>query len=151
MSKTAFLFPGQGSQFAGMGRTLSESFPVAKRTFEEADDAVGFSLSHMCFEGPEEALKLTENTQPALVTVGVAAFRVLQEQGIRPDYVAGHSLGEYSALVAAGSLSFSDAVRLVRRRGQFMQQAVPPGVGAMAALLKLPEGALDGILADAAQ
>ena len=134
-----------------MGRTLAEAFPVAKQTFEEADATLGFALSRMCFEGPEEDLKLTENTQPALVAVEVAAFRVLQEQGIRPDYVAGHSLGEYSALVAAGSLLFSDALRLVRKRGQFMQHAVPQGVGAMAALLKLPEGALDGILAEAAQ
>jgi [acyl-carrier-protein] S-malonyltransferase len=151
MSKTAFLFPGQGSQFAGMGRTLAEAFPVAKQTFEEADAALGFSLSRMCFEGPEEDLKLTENTQPALVAVATAAFRVLEGHGLRPDYVAGHSLGEYSALVAAGSLPFSDALRLVRKRGQFMQQAVPQGVGAMAALLKLPEGVLDGILAEAAQ
>jgi [acyl-carrier-protein] S-malonyltransferase len=151
MSKTAFLFPGQGSQFPGMGRSLAETFPVARETFDEADAALGFPLSRICFEGPEEELKLTENTQPALVAVAIAAFRVLQEQGIRPDYVAGHSLGEYSALVAAGSLTFSDAVQLVRKRGQFMQQAVPPGVGAMAALLKLPEGAIDGILAEAAQ
>jgi [acyl-carrier-protein] S-malonyltransferase len=152
MTKTAFLFPGQGSQFAGMGRTLAETYPVAKRTFEEADEALGFPISRLCFEGPDEDLKLTENTQPALVTVSIAAYRVLQEQGIAtPDYVAGHSLGEYSALVAAGSLLFSDAVRLVRKRGQFMQQAVPAGVGAMAALLKLPGGVLEGILAEAAQ
>src|ERR671912_283570 len=136
MSKTAFLFPGQGSQFAGMGRTLAEAYPIANQTFEEADAAVGFPLSQLCFEGPEADLKQTENTQPALVTVSIAAFRVLREQGFRPDYVAGHSLGEYSALVAAGSLPFSDAVRLVRKRGQFMQQAVPQGVGAMAAILK---------------
>jgi [acyl-carrier-protein] S-malonyltransferase len=134
-----------------MGRTLAEAFPIARQTFEEADAALGFPISRLCFEGPEEDLKLTENTQPALVTAAVAAFRVLQEQGFRPDFVAGHSLGEYSALVAAGSLPFSDAVRLVRKRGQFMQQAVPAGVGAMAALLKLPEGALDKILAEAAQ
>ena len=151
MTKTAFLFPGQGSQFAGMGKTLTEAFPVAKLTFQEADDALGIPLSRLCFAGPEEDLKLTENTQPALVTVAVAAFRVLEEQGIRPDYVAGHSLGEYSALVAAGSLLFSDAVRLVRTRGQFMQQAVPAGVGAMAALLKLPPRVLDGILLEAAE
>ncbi|HYP06450.1 MAG TPA: ACP S-malonyltransferase [Bryobacteraceae bacterium] len=151
MSKTAFLFPGQGSQSTGMGRTLAEAFPVAKQTFEEADEALGFAISRLCFGGPDADLKLTENTQPALVTVEIAAFRVLRQQGLRPDYVAGHSLGEYSALVAAGSLLFSDAVRLVRKRGQFMQQAVPPGVGAMAALLKLPEGKLETILADAAQ
>jgi [acyl-carrier-protein] S-malonyltransferase len=151
MSKTAFLFPGQGSQFAGMGRSLHEAFPEARRTFEEADEALGFPLSRLCFEGPEQDLKLTENTQPALLAVSTAAYRVLEGRGVRPDYVAGHSLGEYSALVAAGSLQFQDALRLVRKRGQFMQAAVPAGVGAMAALLKLPEGKLDGILAEAAQ
>jgi [acyl-carrier-protein] S-malonyltransferase len=151
MSKTAFLFPGQGSQFAGMGRSLAEAFPEARQTFEEADHRLGFALSRLCFEGPEEDLKLTENTQPALLTVSVAAHRVLQARGMRADYVAGHSLGEYSALVAAGSLQFADALRLVRKRGQFMQAAVPAGVGAMAALLKLPEGKLETILAEAAQ
>jgi [acyl-carrier-protein] S-malonyltransferase len=151
MSKTAFLFPGQGSQFAGMGRSLHEAFPEARRTFEEADEALGFPLSRLCFEGPEQDLKLTENTQPALLAVSTAAYRVLEGRGVGPDYVAGHSLGEYSALVAAGSLQFQDALRLVRKRGQFMQAAVPAGVGAMAALLKLPEGKLDGILAEAAQ
>jgi [acyl-carrier-protein] S-malonyltransferase len=151
MSKTAFLFPGQGSQFAGMGRSLHEAFPEARRTFEEADEALGFPLSSLCFEGPEQNLKLTENTQPALLAVSTAAYRVLEGRGVGPDYVAGHSLGEYSALVAAGSLQFQDALRLVRKRGQFMQAAVPAGVGAMAALLKLPEGKLDGILAEAAQ
>src|SRR5580704_17677999 len=149
--KTAFLFPGQGSQYAGMGKTLADRFPVAREIFQEADSALGFPLSTMCFEGPAEALQLTENTQPALLTVSIAAFRVLQEQGLKPNYVAGHSLGEYSALVAAGSLDFADAVRLVRKRGQYMQAAVPPGIGAMAALLKLPEGKLDSILAEAAQ
>ena len=125
------------------------TFP--RRVFDEADEALQFSISRLCFEGPEEALKLTENTQPALLTVSVAALSVLAENGIRPDYVAGHSLGEYSALVAAGSLRFRDAVRLVRQRGRYMQEAVPPGIGAMAALLKLPDGKLEGILADAAQ
>ena len=134
-----------------MGKTLAAQYAVARAVFEEADDALGFALSALCFEGPEDALKLTENTQPALLTVSTAAFRVLSEQGFAPDYVAGHSLGEYSALVAAGSLPFADAVRLVRKRGRYMQEAVPPGVGAMAALLRLPEGALDGILAAAAQ
>ena len=129
-----------------MGRTLAESFPEARAVFQEADDALGFALSTMCFEGPDEALKLTENTQPALLTVSVAAYRVLERRGFRPDYVAGHSLGEYSALVAAGSLNFADAVRFVRQRGRYMQDAVPSGVGAMAALLKLPEGKLDAIL-----
>jgi len=149
--KTAFLFPGQGSQFAGMGKGLAARYAVARNAFEEADDALGFPLSAMCFEGPEDALKLTENTQPALLTVSTAAFRVLAERGFAPDYVAGHSLGEYSALVAAGSLQFADAVRLVRKRGRYMQEAVPPSVGAMAALLRLPDGALDSVLQQAAQ
>ena len=151
MSKTAFLFPGQGSQFAGMGKSLAEAYPEARQTFEEADDALGFAISRLCFDGPEEDLKLTENTQPALLTVSTAAFRVLTAKGRKADYVAGHSPGEYSALVAADSVRFADALRLVRKRGQFMQTAVPAGVGAMAALLKLPEGKLDGILAEAAQ
>ena len=135
--KLAFLFPGQGSQSVGMGRDLSEKFSVARQTFEEADDALGFSLSKLCFEGPEGQLKLTEFTQPAIFTVSIAAQRVLAEKGITPSYVAGHSLGEYSANVAAGVLSFTDAVRTVRSRGQFMQEAVPPGLGAMAAILGL--------------
>ena len=151
MSKTAFLFPGQGSQFAGMGKSLAEALPEAARVFEAADQALGFPLSRVCFEGPEEQLKLTENQQPALLTVSTAAHAVLRAKGVRADYVAGHSLGEYSALVAAGSLGFVDAVRLVQKRGRYMQEAVPAGVGAMAALLKLPDGALDRILAEAAQ
>jgi [acyl-carrier-protein] S-malonyltransferase len=134
-----------------MGKDLADQFPAAARAFQEADEALGFSISNLCFEGPEDALKLTENTQPALLTVSAAAFAVLREQGIHPDYVAGHSLGEYSALVAAGSLAFADAVRLVRNRGRYMQEAVPPGFGAMAAILKLPEGKLDSILAEASQ
>jgi [acyl-carrier-protein] S-malonyltransferase len=134
-----------------MGKALADAYPAARRVFEEADDALSFSISQLCFEGPEDQLKLTENTQPALLTVSTAAFAVLKELGRTPDYVAGHSLGEYSALVAAGSLEFADAVRLVRKRGQYMQEAVPPGVGAMAALLKLPDGKLDGVLAEAAQ
>jgi [acyl-carrier-protein] S-malonyltransferase len=149
--KSAFLFPGQGSQFAGMGKSLAERFPVARAVFEEADAALGFPLSGLCFGGPDDQLKLTENTQPALLTVSTAAFRVLQELGLKPDYVAGHSLGEYSALVAAGALRFADAVRLVRKRGQFMQHAVAPGIGAMAALLRMPEEKLDSVLAEAAQ
>lgn len=134
-----------------MGKSLADQFASARAVFEEADSALGFPLSKLCFEGPEEALKMTENTQPALLAVSTAAFAVLSEKGFKPDYVAGHSLGEYSALVAAGALQFADALRLVRKRGQYMQEAVPAGVGAMAALLKLPEGKLDGILAEAAQ
>lgn len=149
--KIAYIFPGQGSQAPGMGQSLAAQFPVARETFEQADASLGIKLSQLCFEGPAEALQLTENTQPALLTVSVAAWRVLAEQGMKPDYVAGHSLGEYSALVAAGSLDFADAVRIVRNRGRYMQEAVPPGVGAMAALLRLPEGKLDAILAEAAQ
>jgi len=149
--RIAFLFPGQGSQYAGMGKSLAESFAVARSVFEEADRALGFPLSELCFQGPEDQLRLTENTQPAMLTASTAAARVLAEHGVTPDFVAGHSLGEYSALVAAGSLGFADAVRLVRNRGRYMQEAVPPGAGAMAALLKLPEGKLDSVLAEAAQ
>jgi [acyl-carrier-protein] S-malonyltransferase len=134
-----------------MGKGLADSHPAARRVFEEADDALGVAISRLCFEGPDDQLKLTENTQPALLTVSIAAFAVLRENGWEPDYVAGHSLGEYSALVAAGSLRFADAVRLVRQRGRYMQEAVPAGVGAMAAILRLPEGALDAILREAAQ
>lgn len=134
-----------------MGKSLADSFGVAREVFAQADEALGFSLSRICFEGPDETLRLTENTQPALLTVSIAAFRVLESKGIAPDFVTGHSLGEYPALVAAGSLRFEDAVRLVRKRGQYMQEAVPPGVGAMAALLKLPEGKLDEVLRAAAQ
>src|SRR5579871_1409976 len=145
MFLTAFLFPGQGSQYAGMGKSLAEAFPEAARIFEEADQALGLSLSKLCFEGPDDQLKLTENTQPALLAVSTAANAVLRAQGIVPSYVAGHSLGEYSALVAAGALDFGDALRLVRKRGRYMQEAVPAGVGAMAALLKLPEEKLDAV------
>jgi [acyl-carrier-protein] S-malonyltransferase len=149
--KTAFLFPGQGSQFAGMGKSLAESFPAAKQCFQEADEALGFTLSRLCFEGPDEDLRRTENTQPALVALSVAALRVIRAEVGEPDIVAGHSLGEYSALVAAGCLDFGDALRLVRKRGQYMQEAVPEGVGAMAAILKMPGEALEGVLAGAAQ
>lgn len=134
-----------------MGKNLADAFPAARRVFAEADEALGIPISRLCFEGPDEELKLTENTQPALLTVSVAALAVLRENGLEAAYVAGHSLGEYSALVAAGSLRFADAVRLVRQRGRYMQEAVPPGVGAMAALLKMPEDALDRVLAEAAQ
>src|SRR5271169_2514794 len=123
--KTAFVFPGQGSQYVGMGKSLADRFSAARTIFEQADQALGFSLTQLCFEGPAETLQLTENMQPALLTVSVAAWQALDAQGVRADFVAGHSLGEYSALVAARSLDFADAVRLVRKRGQYMQQAVP--------------------------
>jgi [acyl-carrier-protein] S-malonyltransferase len=151
MSKTAVIFPGQGSQFAGMGKSLADAHPEATRAFKDADAALGFPISELCFEGPEDQLKLTENTQPALLTVSIAAFEALKARGVTLDFVAGHSLGEYSALVAAGSIGFADAVKIVRKRGQYMQEAVPAGVGAMAALLKMPEDKLDGVLAEAAQ
>jgi [acyl-carrier-protein] S-malonyltransferase len=151
MSKTAFLFPGQGSQSVGMGRDLSHTFPIAKRTFEEADDALGFGLSKLCFSGPEEQLRLTEFTQPAIFTSSIAAYRVLAERGVMPDYVAGHSLGEYSADVAAGVIEFADAVRTVRRRGQLMQQAVAARDGAMAAVLGMPLAAVIEACHEAAQ
>src|SRR5438552_18863030 len=134
-SRVALLFPGQGSQAPGMGLELSQNFSVARAAFEEADAALGFSISKLCFEGPEEQLRLTANTQPAILACSIAAFRVLAARGMPYAYVAGHSLGEYSALVAAGSLPFADALRIVRHRGQYMQDAVPVGTGAMAALL----------------
>jgi len=147
----AFLFPGQGSQAVGMGKNLAEHHPIAKQTFEEADAALGVKLSHLCFEGPEDQLRLTENTQPAILTVSVAAWRVLNEKGIKPALVAGHSLGEYSAHVAAGTLSFGDAVRVVHNRGKYMQEAVPVGTGAMAAIIGMSIDAVVSLCADAAQ
>jgi len=148
----AFVFPGQGSQFAGMGKDLADNFAVAREVFEEANDAIGFDLAGLCFNGPEEDLKLTTNTQPAILTTSIAALRVLeQETGLRPDFAAGHSLGEYSALVCAGTMAFADAVRTVRQRGAFMQEAVPVGVGSMAAIIGLDGADLDAVCAEAAQ
>jgi len=150
-ASTAFLFPGQGSQAVGMGKDLAERFAIARRTFEEADQALGRKLSQLCFEGPEDQLRLTENTQPAILAVSVAAWRVLDEKAIKPAFVAGHSLGEYSAHVAAGTISFSDAVRTVRSRGKYMQEAVPVGTGAMAAILGMGLDAVGAVCGDAAQ
>lgn len=149
--KIAFLFPGQGSQSVGMGRELQQRSSVARATFEEADQVLGLSLSRLCFDGPEDQLKLTEYTQPAILTVAVAALRVLAEEGVTCEAAAGHSLGEYAAHVAAGTFSFADAVRAVRNRGRYMQAAVPVGVGAMAAVLGMPATDVVGACADAAR
>ena len=145
MAKVAFVFPGQGSQAVGMCKDLYEAYPVAHRIFEEADEALGFSMTNLIMQGPEEALRLTENTQPAILTASVACFEVLKEKGLTCDLAGGHSLGEYSALVAAGAISFADAVRTVKSRGKFMQEAVPVGEGAMAAIIGLDPDKIDGI------
>src|ERR1700682_3756106 len=147
----ALLFPGQGSQAVGMGKELAEKYPIARQTFEEADEALGYKLSQLCFEGPEDQLRLTEITQPAILTVSVAALRVLETRVHRPCYVAGHSLGEYSAHVASGTITFADAVRTVRNRGKYMQEAVPVGVGAMAAILGMELEKVTNTCQDAAQ
>jgi len=151
LGAVAFLFPGQGSQAVGMGKELAERYPVAKRVFEEADHVLGYKLSQICFEGPEDQLRLTEITQPAILTASVAAWRVLNEKGVTPDFVAGHSLGEYSAHVAAGTISFADAARTVRNRGKYMQEAVPVGVGAMAAIVGMDLDKVTALCRDASQ
>ncbi|MDE3180494.1 MAG: ACP S-malonyltransferase [Acidobacteriota bacterium] len=148
--KIAFLFPGQGSQYAGMGREMAATYPSARAVFDEADDALGFSLSKLCFEGPAADLALTANTQPAILAVSAAVAAVMEEHGIQASFVAGHSLGEYSACVCAGALGLRDALILVRRRGEYMQQAVPAGEGAMAALLGGPPGSAEAICREAA-
>ena len=150
MSKSAFIFPGQGSQYPGMGKELAATFPVARQLFEEADEALGFKLSELCFSGSDADLKMTANTQPAILTASIAVLKVLQQEtGLKADYVAGHSLGEYSALVCAGAISFSDAVKTVRARGTFMQEAVPVGTGTMAAMLGVERGLLEEICREA--
>lgn len=142
MNKLAFVFPGQGAQTVGMGKDLFDQYDVAKRLFAEADEALGYSIKDMCFEGPADDLKLTANTQPAILTVSVIVNEILKEHGVQPDVAGGHSLGEYSALVAAGVLSFKDAVALVHKRGQYMQEAVPVGEGGMAAIIGLDDEAI---------
>lgn len=152
MSKVAFVFPGQGSQYPGMGKEFADNFPVARQTFEEANDALGFKLSTICFSGSDQELRLTANTQPAILAASIAVLRVVeQETGLKADYLAGHSLGEYSALVCSGTLSFADAVRTVRARGTFMQEAVPVGTGSMAAMLSIEPDVLEDVCREASE
>ncbi|HKQ86825.1 MAG TPA: ACP S-malonyltransferase [Candidatus Acidoferrales bacterium] len=151
MSKLAFLFPGQASQYPGMGRDLASNFRESKAVFDEADAMLDFGVSNLCFEGTEDELKLTANTQPSILTVSVAAWRALESKGVTPDFAAGHSLGEYSALVAAGAINFSEAVKIARKRGQYMQEAVPAGDGAMAAILGLSPADVAEVCKKAAQ
>lgn len=151
MTAIALVFPGQGSQRVGMGQDFWSQVPEARILFEKASEALGIDLGHLCFKGPDEQLTLTANAQPAIMTVSMAAFAALQREGIKPDYVAGHSLGEYSALVASGSFAFEDAIRIVRKRGEFMQEAVAPGAGAMAAILGLDRQSVYAVCEEAAQ
>lgn len=152
MSKIAYIFPGQGSQYSGMGKEFAENYQVARQVFEEADDALGFKLSAICFSGSDDELRLTANTQPAILTASIAVLRVLeQETGLKADYLAGHSLGEYSALVCSGALGFADAVKTVRARGTFMQEAVPVGTGSMAAMLSIEKEVLEDVCREASE
>src|SRR5215204_7111962 len=151
-SAIAYIFPGQGSQAIGMGKDLVDNFTAAREVFEQADEALGFSLSEMCFAGEDADLQLTANTQPAILTTSIAAYRAMEAEGFaKPNFVAGHSLGEYSALVAAGVLDFADAVRTVRKRGTYMQESVPVGVGAMAAILGLDVATIEAACSEAAE
>ncbi|MEO8725536.1 MAG: ACP S-malonyltransferase [Acidobacteriaceae bacterium] len=151
MKKIAFLFPGQGSQMIGMGRDVAEHYPAARHVFDEADEALRFPLTQLCWSGPDDRLKMTEVTQPAILTASIAALRVLEQHGVQPSFCAGHSLGEYSAHVAAGTITFPDAVRTVRNRGRYMQDAVPPGEGAMAAVLGLKQADVEQVCAEIAR
>jgi [acyl-carrier-protein] S-malonyltransferase len=150
-NRLAFVFPGQGSQVVGMGKDLAEKYPIARQTFEEADDALGYKISKLCFEGPEEELRMTEVTQPAILTASIAALRVAGDRIPKPSFVAGHSMGEYTAHVASGTISFADAVRTLRNRGKYMQEAVPVGVGAMAAILGMDFEKVSAVCEEAAQ